>query len=282
MIRGFAINFVLCMQQKATLDYHHVPLPQQDPSDYDNDMDYLGKKDSRTGIEPYWNHGVHVPNKSLICASEESESGYALQLPIVHGTVVGYSPPLNEGAEDGEEPLAEEGHLSFEFETNRQRDNEALFRILWDGSSNGIGYVEDVTLKELLLCLDSKRKKNQVTPLPKDVLQSSALAVHKSVRATLIRKRLGIEWKIENEIMPRLVVLAGLELRREIGQKVRLEMLLERRRLRAAAEGRAGDTGKKSQGGDKEINADGNAFEYYSKHPNQVSGLDEVYLFACV
>lgn len=210
-------------------------------------MDYLSKKDSRSGIQPHLNYGAQVPGVSLIRA--DSNGDYALNLPIVEGTVVGYSPPLNESTSDSNDG-------DFEFELDRQKDNEALYRILWDGSSNGVGYVEDVTLKEL-------------TSFKKVDRQAQALAVHKSVRATAIRKRMAMQWKMET-LLSKLVVLAGLELRKEIAQKVRLELLLERKRLRDAAEGieNKGSVVRKSKG---EINADGNDFEYYLKHPNQVS-----------
>ncbi|KAL3797258.1 hypothetical protein HJC23_004550 [Cyclotella cryptica] len=278
--------------QHTTLEYHLVPLPPPAPDAEENNMEYLAKKDSRSGIEPFWNHSVHVPNKSLICPSppnNDSESGYALQLPLVYGTVVGYSPPWNKVQEeydindDDMQQCQNNGEYPpFEFESHREKDNEALFRILWDGSAHGIGYLEDVTLKELLPCLLSSKKKKKdgsnATPLPTEMLPSHAMAVHKQVRATLIRKRLSVEWKMENDILPRLVVLAALELRREIAQKVRLELLLERRRLRAVAVGVmtggvGGENGKKKtkkRGGETgEMNADGNEFEYYLKHPNQ-------------
>jgi hypothetical protein len=229
----------------TNLSYHLTTLPPQTEADIENDMDYLSKKDSRSGIEPYPNHGVHVPNASLIRFDANGE--YALNLPLVQGTVVGYSPPLNESISN----TSQDG----EFETERQKENDALYRILWDGSSDGVGYLEDVTLKELLALKRPDR-------------QSQALAVHKSVRATAIRERLTLQWKMES-LLTKLVVLAGLELRKEIGQKVRLELLLERKRLRDAADGmEKGRGGTKSRG---EINADGNEFEYYLKHPNQVS-----------
>ncbi|KAL7504504.1 hypothetical protein ACHAXN_002145 [Cyclotella atomus] len=227
----------------TNLSYHLTTLPPQTEADIENDMDYLSKKDSRSGIEPYPNHGVHVPNASLIRFDANGE--YALNLPLVQGTVVGYSPPLNESISN----TSQDG----EFETERQKENDALYRILWDGSSDGVGYLEDVTLKELLAL---KRPDRQL----------QALAVHKSVRATAIRERLTLQWKMES-LLTKLVVLAGLELRKEIGQKVRLELLLERKRLRDAADGmEKGRGGTKSRG---EINADGNEFEYYLKHPNQ-------------
>jgi hypothetical protein len=217
-------------------------------------MEYLPKKDSRSGIEPYPNYGAHVPNIPLIQPDPSGE--YALNLPVVEGTVVGYSPPLNESQD-----VDATDETTFEFETHRQRDNEALFRILWDGSFNdGIGIVEDVTLKELL-------------SLKKPDWPSQALAVHKAVRATAIRKRMSLQWKMEN-LMVKLVVLAGLELRREVGQKVRLELLLERKRLRDAAEGMEKNGVNGKSGG--EINADGNEFAYYLKHPNQVRSESDV------
>lgn len=235
----------------ANLSFHLTTLPPQTEADTENDMDYLSKKDSRSGIEPYPNYGVHVPNASLIRFDANGE--YALNLPLVQGTVVGYSPPLSESTAN----TSQDG----EFETERQRENEALYRILWDGSSGGVGYLEDVTLKEL-------------SALKRPDRQSQALAVHKSVRATAIRQRLALQWKMES-LLTKLVVLAGLELRKEIGQKVRLELLLERKRLRDAADGmEKGRGGTKSRG---EINADGNEFEYYLKHPNQVSPI--VFLF---
>ena len=105
--------------------------------------------------------------------------------------------------------------------------------------------MEDVTAQELTW---------NKTQLP-----TMALAVHKSVRSRYIRKRMALTWKMES-ILGKLVVVAGLELRREIGQKVRLELLLERRR--GIEKG-----GKRKE----ELNQDGMDFEYYLKHPNQVS-----------
>lgn len=216
-------------------------------------MDYLPKKDSRSGIEPYPNYGVHVPNSALI---RPYDDGYVLNLPSVEGTVIGYSPPMDERTSKGND---EEG---FEFEPERQRESEALYRILWDGSSAGIGYIEDVTLHELL-SLGTKKSEREM----------QALAVHKSVRATGIRKRLALKWKMES-LLTKLVVLAGLELRREVGQKVRFELLLERKRLRDAAEGMENKgMGGGSRKNNAEINADGNEFGYYLKHPNQASSF---------
>ena len=48
------------------------------------------------------NYATHVPDKTLISQAAEptangSESRYALRLPLVRGTVVGYSPPLRGG-----------------------------------------------------------------------------------------------------------------------------------------------------------------------------------------
>ena len=230
-------------------------------------MDYLSKKDTRSGIPPYPNYGAQVPNVSLIRADSNGE--YALNLPIVEGTVVGYSPPLNESSYSTENENNDNNGDYFEFELDRQKDNEALYRILWDGSSKGgVGYVEDVTLKELTSMSNKKADR-----------QAQALAVHKSVRATAIRKRMALQWKMET-LLSKLVVLAGLELRREVAQKVRLELLLERKRLRDAAEGmeNKGSVARKSKG---EINADGNDFGYYLKHPNQVSQAAQLYHIPC-
>lgn len=198
------------------------------------------------------------------------DGNYTLNLPLIQGTVIAYSPPIHTQGKKGTTVTSH--HYEGEFETDRQNENEELYRILWDGSmNNGIGYVEDVTLKEL----NALKRSNY----DDGVLQ--ALAVHKSVRARDIRKRLALQWKMES-LLSKLVVLAGLELRKEVGQKVRLELLLERKRLRDAAEGME----KKGRGGGSgrgEINADGNEFEYYLKHPNQVSfyclGANVVFMF---
>ena len=151
------------------------------------------------------------------------------------GTVIAYSPPPSQSMEYG---------TYYEFEMERQT-KDMLYRILWDGSNGGIGYVEDVTAQELTW---------NKTQLP-----TMALAVHKSVRSRYIRKRMALTWKMES-ILGKLAVVAGLELRREIGQKVRLELLLERRRGMEKG-------GKRKE----ELNQDGMDFEYYLKHPNQVS-----------
>eukprot|EP00956_Cyclotella_meneghiniana_P033502 scaffold96601_cov23-Cyclotella_meneghiniana.AAC.2 len=76
-------------------------------------MDYLSKKDTRSGIPPYPNYGAQVPNVSLIRADSNGE--YALNLPIVEGTVVGYSPPLNESSYSTENENNNNGDY-FEFE----------------------------------------------------------------------------------------------------------------------------------------------------------------------
>ena len=198
-------------------------------------MEYLSKKDTRLGIEAYPNHG-HIPHRSLISLEESGQP--VCHLPIVMGTVIAYSPPPSQSMEYS---------TDYEFEMERQT-KDMLYRILWDGSNGGIGYVEDVTAQELTW---------NKTQLP-----TMALAVHKSVRSRYIRKRMALTWKMES-ILGKLAVVAGLELRREIGQKVRLELLLERRR--------GMEKGGKRTNGKEELNQDGMDFEYYLKHPNQVS-----------
>ena len=217
----------------TTITSHTVPLPPQSEEDIENDMEYISKKDTRVGIESHPNHG-HIPNRCIISTDN---TGYVLNLPSVMGTVIAYSPPPQDGMEYTE---------GFEFEPERQKD-QTLYRVLWDGSCGGIGYVEDVTYEELNF---GKQKQ-----------QSMALAVHKSVRAGYIRKRMALQWKMEG-ILGKLAVVAGLELRREIAQKVRLELLLERRK--------GMEKHGKKRGGDDEVNKDGMDFEYYLRHPNQV------------
>ncbi len=98
-------------------------------------------------------------------------------MPLVEGTVVGYSPPLD-SARDGDDSVGVAEAEDAEFPMERQRGDQPLFRILWDGRSykNGggggddddsdddgdgdgvrvgdcVGYTEDVTLPELLLAL---------------------------------------------------------------------------------------------------------------------------------
>ena len=73
-----------------------------------------------------------------------------MNLPLVEGTVVGYSPPINNVNETTLENTSSENENGFEFETHRQKSNEALYRILWDGSfDGGVGYLECVTFKEI-------------------------------------------------------------------------------------------------------------------------------------
>jgi hypothetical protein len=75
---------------------------------------------------------------------------------------------------------------------------------------------------------------------------------------------------MENEILPHLVILASLELRKEIAQKIRLEMLLERkkRRVEMGLEKKAKKIGS-SGGGEEIVNENGMAYQYYMRHPNQ-------------
>ena len=70
-------------------------------------------------------------------SSSENESGYVLQLPLSMGTVIGYSPPLEEGDDvvvGGEEEEEEEG----EFAVERMECGEPLFRVLWDGCTAAV------------------------------------------------------------------------------------------------------------------------------------------------
>ena len=64
---------------------------------------------------------------------DQSSSGYVLQLPVGKGTVIGYSPPLDEGddiiGDEEEEEEEEEG----EVEVERMESGQVLFRVLWDG-----------------------------------------------------------------------------------------------------------------------------------------------------
>ncbi len=259
-----------------------------------------------------------MPNKALISyvgtSSSEvgNESGYVLQVPLSHGTVIGYSPPLDEGDDvGGEEEEEEEG----EFEVDRMESGEALFRVLWDGCAaaatdddavsedggdgmkemkkNVVGYTEDLTLDELLACLvtqpaptatktssssrsRSTNNNNNTTASSTDGiiisskhLTQKALSIHKHVHATTTRKQLSLEEKMENELLPHLVILASLELRKEIAQKIRLELLLERKKRRA--EMGLGGGKKKRTSGEEEVivNEDGMAYQYYMRHPNQ-------------
>ena len=264
------------------------------------------------------NYETHVPSKALISyvgtntsssgiggSTIDNESGYVLQLPLGMGTVIGYSPPLDEGddvfvgGEDDEEE-EEEG----EFSTDRMESSEPLFRILWDGvcattssaidgsgegekKKNVVGYTEDLTLEELLTCLvtqpsntkssSSSSRSRSTTAIaatavdeiiiPPKILTKNALSIHKHVHATTTRKQLSLEEKMENEILPHLVILASLELRKEIAQKIRLEMLLERKKRRAEMGLERG--GKRRNGEEMIVNENGMAYQYYMRHPNQ-------------
>jgi len=289
------------------------------------------------------NYETHVPSKALISYvgttttsnnngegssggkknnNESLSSGYVMQLPLSMGTVIGYSPPLEEGDDvGGEEEEEEEG----EFPLERMESGEPLFRILWDGvsattttttttsstaddgggGSNVVGYTEDLTLEELLPCLvtqpsstttttkssssSSSRSRSTITtaPIPSDttdntknniitippkILTQTALSIHKHVHATITRKQLSLEEKMENELLPHLVILASLELRKEIAQKIRLELLLERKKKRVemGLEKKKKKSGGGYGGGGEEIvNEDGMAYQYYMRHPNQ-------------
>ena len=205
-----------------------------------------------------------------------------------------------------------------EFPTSRMTDDVVLFRVLWDGhstsstSTNGSttsssdekmttsGYIEDITLPELLSCLinppssltNTQRlthQKTLVTPynlssmptsttdltvLPQKLLKLTSQSITKHVHATTCRKQFGLEWRIENDILCNLVTCAALEIRKEIALKIRYELLVERSRLRVEG-GLEKKKKKKKKGGmkgsdDEEVvNEDGNDFGYYYKHPNQ-------------
>eukprot|EP00571_Detonula_confervacea_P003895 CAMPEP_0172323960 /NCGR_PEP_ID=MMETSP1058-20130122/49994_1 /TAXON_ID=83371 /ORGANISM="Detonula confervacea, Strain CCMP 353" /LENGTH=2248 /DNA_ID=CAMNT_0013040093 /DNA_START=17 /DNA_END=6763 /DNA_ORIENTATION=+ len=301
-------------------------------------------KDSRLAKFQFsLNYDTHFPNRNVISyvgsgggvggvsgggGGSESNSGYVLQMPLVGGTVIGFSPPLNDDNDwygnDDENAVTttlDEAERA-EFPTGRQKEDEPLFRILWDGHSSAggtdagkvgddessavttvatatAGYTEDITLTELLPCLlahppqlSSKQrlmhKKMLVAPynyprkqntdstsvMPPQLLATTALSIHKHIHATVCRKQLSLEYKMEYEILPKLVLLAALELRKEFGRTVRLEILVERRRLRmeSGLDRRPckGGKGKGGQGGgDEVVNANGNEFGYYNKHPNQ-------------
>ena len=102
-----------------------------------------------------------------------------------------------------------------------------------------------------------------------------AYAITKHVHATTIRKQLALEWKVECTILPQLVAIASLELRRECAVRVRMELLIERRRKQQQQQqqrqGRNNTTAanSSSNGKDGSINQYGTDFGYYNKHPNQ-------------
>ena len=116
------------------------------------------------------------------------DSGYALSMPLVGGTVVGYSPPLDagdfwmdnfgpdaagdgDGDDDGRDGPSRRRYLVTsdpernEFDPARSDPSAPLFRVLWDGSADRVGgtggtptgYAEDLTLPELLSCLRDHR-----------------------------------------------------------------------------------------------------------------------------
>ena len=370
---------LILQNQSATLQYTHVPLPpivkgvgQQSNSTDDNDSSSNNNaayakyttpiitKDSRLAKFHYdYNYSTHVPNKNLIsydntggggAVGSELTTGYSLQLPLVGGTVIGYSPPLydeytaNEvlahhcdhgGEEEG--IVASNEVEEAEFDVDRQRLDVPLFRVLWDGYSTrdiaaaaaagvtegtgdtntdtdnqthssieAVGYIEDLTLPELLSCLTSStsrgglsskqrlnHKKSLAHPydvsnaisngtsstaegteavfLPHTLLTSTASSIHAKTSATTIRKQLALEWKLEHTILPTLVTLAALELRKEVAMKVRMEILMERRRLRekSGLDGIKKKKGKKKDGGEIVLNENGGDFNYYARHPNQ-------------
>ncbi|KAL9184848.1 hypothetical protein ACHAXT_002625 [Thalassiosira profunda] len=307
-----------------------VPLPPQepaanadapaaDPNDaYSKFTAPLVTNASRAKFTYGLNHGTLVPGKNVMSYVGRGESGYVLQMPLVRGTVVGYSPPLDAGYGNNDEETAEEA----EFPTERQRPDEPLFRILWEGQSaensgeedrkaddgeiaedadaapnaSAAGYTEDVTLAELLPCLvappeglsarqTALHKKKLAPPhshtqytlqsgasdgsqvaIPAKLLAATASGIHKHVRATVTRRQLALEWKMAHEILPHVAVVAALELRRELAQKIRLEILLERRRLRTAS---GAEVGPKKKGAEDAVNADGRDFGYYAEHPNR-------------
>ncbi|KAL7494283.1 hypothetical protein ACHAWT_003308 [Skeletonema menzelii] len=319
------------------LTYTQIALPPQQQEDNSNtDTSQYSSaytkfttlpitKDSRHAKFQFsLNYETHVPSKALISyvgimsggevvgGKNESSSGYVMQLPLGKGTVIGYSPPLDEGdivGDDGEE--SEEEEEEGEFDVERMKSGEVLFRVLWDGCTtvsdnsgevgsssseeekkNVVGYIEDLTLEELLPCLitqppattkssSSSSSRSRSTPktttsnitdddaiiIPSKILTQKALSIHKHVHATTTRKQLSLEEKMENELLPHLVILASLELRKEIAQKIRLELLLERkkRRVEMGLEQKKNGRGK----GEVIVNEDGMAYQYYMRHPNQ-------------
>lgn len=100
-----------------------------------------------------------------------------------------------------------------------------------------------------------------------------AYAITKHVHATTIRKQLALEWKVECTILPQLVAIASLELRRECAVRVRMELLIERRRKQqqqGQGQGQNNMTAANSSNGkDGLINQYGTDFGYYNIHPNQ-------------
>ena len=211
-----------------------------------------------------------------------------MQLPLSGGTVIGYSPMLEEGddvvvndSSDDEEEEEEEG----EFELDRMKHDQVLFRILWDGCTtmmengekrNVVGYMEDITLEELETCLvseedeeESNNREEDVVVIPPTILTRTALSIHKHVHATTTRKQLSLEEKMETHLLPHLVILASLELRREIAQKIRLELLLERKKRRNEMMGVSGNKSSGAAGEEVIVNEDGMAYQYYIRHPNQ-------------
>ena len=266
----------------------------------------IGTKDSRNAkFEFSLNYEVHVPSKTLISVDNTGSgtggsggnsggsSGYALQLPLGMGTVIGYSPPLDYGDNvggEGEEEDYDGGEEEGEFDTERMVESAPLFRVLWDGfaattaggedddegkkKDDVVGYTEDLTLEELLPCLVTTQPSHDSSIIiPPKILTTHALSIHKHVHATVTRKQLSLEEKMENEILPHLVILAALELRKEIAQKIRLELLLERkkRRIEMGLEKKRKNKGGSGKKGEDEmiVNEDGMTYQYYMRHPNQ-------------
>lgn len=178
-------------------------------------------------------------------------------------------------------------------------------------TTSGMGYVEDLTESELVSCLqlidnnnNNNNKKNEVDNNNKEEKEASpppmikrgrgkppsktstttttittanyyesevAYAITKHVHATTTRKQLALEWKVECTILPQLVAIASLELRRECAARVRMELLIERRRKQQQQQqqGQNNMTANSSNRKDALINQYGTDFGYYTKHPNQ-------------
>ena len=120
-------------------------------------------------------------------------------MPLVTGTVVGYSPPLMWGNDD--DVVVSNEVEDAEFPTERQKEDEPLFLIFC------VMATPTMTLPKL-----DTRKSESIIGYTEDPLrfpplrplsqQQIALSIHKHVHATTSRKQLSLEWKIEYELHP--------------------------------------------------------------------------------
>lgn len=244
---------------------------------------------------------------SLVNCGTEENSGDVDLLYSNEGAAVSYNEVAENSSGGNSKYIAVNQVEEAEFPTSRMTDDVVLFRVLWDGYSTSTdgsemtsGYIEDITLPELLSCLINPpsslthtqrlaHQKTLITPynlssmptsttdltvLPQKLLKLTSQSITKHVHATTCRKQFGLEWRIENDILCNLVTCAVLEIRKEIALKIRYELLVERTRLRVEGglekrKKKKKKSGMKGSDDEEVVNEDGNDFGYYYKHPNQ-------------